>query len=145
MSPEVRRAALRTAAKATFIVSVGCSNVPPPAAPAEPATAPVTAPVTVTTTAPATCGEYLDGLARVDHNGLAASDPLRERADVYGAFVDVTARSSERTQQCCLEELQRDSSGAAHRWACCSALAPQSNIGSACSPWGPPCPPELLT
>lgn len=152
MSPEVRRAALLAAAKTTFIVSLGCSSnlqpsspaAPPPASTASSATpdAPVAAPVLP-------CAQHLDGLATANPEQLPASDPLHDRLGVYGAFTDIAARNSERTRECCTEELTRDHGGAAHRWACCSALSDAdgntpSIQGSACTPWGPPCPPELL-
>ena len=136
MTPEIRRAALLVAAKATMIASLGCSGGRTPAPAAEPAPA---AP-------PVSCAEHLGALATAKPDQLPASDPLHGRANVYGAFTDVDARGSARTLECCDEELTRDGSGAAHRWECCSAL-PESKADAlmiACTPWGPPCPPELL-
>ena len=134
MTPEIRRAALRMAAKAALILSVGCGSSPPPAP--------------VQNTTPATpveeaCEPYLGKLAVVQREDLAADDPLRQRNDVYGAFADAVARQSARTQQCCHEELDAKHAQAPHRWACCSAVAPGTEHGTACTPWGPPCPPEM--
>ena len=77
---------------------------------------------------------------------LPPGDPLHGKLDVYGAFADVGARTAPRTQACCTEELVKHGSGATARFECCSALGdlPAGARGSACTPWGPPCPPEML-
>ncbi len=149
MSPEVRRAALLAAAKTTFIVSLGCSSNLRPSSPAAPSAAPEATPESTVTAKVLPCGQHLDALATAQPEQLPASDPLHDRPGVYGAFTDIAARGSERTRECCSEELTRDDSGAAHRWACCSALSDANGNtpnapGAACTPWGPPCPPELL-
>jgi hypothetical protein len=136
MTPEIRRAALRMAAKTALILSVGCGGSPPPA-PVQNTTPAVPAPVVEA------CEPYLGKLAVVKREELADDDPLRQRNDVYGAFADAVARQSARTQQCCQEELDAKRAQAAHRWACCSALPQGAQNGAACTPWGPPCPPEM--
>jgi hypothetical protein len=35
----------------------------------------------------------------------------------------------------------KSGAGSKLRWECCSALA--SDPSGACTPWGPPCPPEM--
>ncbi len=143
MSPEVRRAALLAAAKTTFIVSLGCSsNVQPGASRPESVTPPAAPEVS--------CAEHLGGLAQTKMGeALPASDPLHDKPGVYGAFTDIAARTSERTQQCCSEALTDGNGESAYRWACCSALIDQNGQRPddrfmACTPWGPPCPPALL-
>jgi hypothetical protein len=139
MRPEIRRAALRAAAKAALVMSIGCSSGPGSPAPSN----------TTTTQGPqpaaTSCAAHLDALAVVKPEELAADDPLHARMDVYGAFADRAARDSARTQACCEETMIADGSNAAHRWQCCSALAslPAGAEPSACTPWGPPCPPEM--
>jgi hypothetical protein len=138
MTPEIRRAALRIAAKTALVVTIGCSGsssstkaTPSNAAPAG---------------APIACDAHLSGLATVEKGELAANDPVRERPDVYGkVFADVEARGSARTKECCTEELVTSGSSAKHRWECCTALdgVPAGATPSACTPWGPPCPPEM--
>ena len=138
MTPEIRRAALRMAAKTALILSLnGCGGgaaTPPPVANATGDQPPAPA---------ASCEQHLSSLAVVKRDALAPDDPLAKRNDVYGAFADIVARTSARTQQCCHEELDKQGARAAHRWACCSALGPTDGTGIACTPWGPPCPPEM--
>ncbi len=136
MKPEIRRAALRAAAKAALVMTIGCSGgkgSPPPSS---------TTPDPVPVAAGASCADHLGGLATAKPEALAADDPLRSRGEVYGAFADVAARQSARTQECCAEALERDGSSAAQRWECCSAL-PATAQAMACTPWGPPCPPQM--
>ncbi|MCX5745531.1 MAG: hypothetical protein NT062_23895, partial [Proteobacteria bacterium] len=65
------------------------------------------------------------------------------RNDVFGEpFADPSARTSPRTHECCKEELDHDGAQAKHRWACCTVFA-QNEQPFACTPWGPPCPPEM--
>lgn len=154
MSPEVRRAALLIAAKATIFTAIGCSGgLQPAAGPAPtsdpPAAADKGAPAPAADVAAAeskTCAQHLDGLVMVKNTSeLPDNDPLRGDMTVYGAFADVAARSDPRTQECCREELKQDVAGAPHRWACCSALGDSDpEVAMACTPWGPPCPPALL-
>ena len=139
MTPEIRRAALRMAAKTAFVASIGCSGgqAPRPTSNIAPANG----------SAVADCATYLGGLASVDMDGvhtLASTDPLHDKPGVYGAFVDLTVRGSARTHECCNEELAKGA-GAPHRWACCSAVdnVVPAGGGAACTPWGPPCPPEM--
>ena len=141
MTPEIRRAALRIAAKTALVVTIGCSGS---------GSSTTTSPSNVATGSaaqPVACDPHLSGLATVEKDNLASSDPLRERMDVYGkVFADITARTSARTQECCTEELVTSGSSAKHRWECCSALGdvPAGAEPSACTPWGPPCPPEMV-
>lgn len=139
MRSETRRAALRAAAKVAIVVSLGCGPpraepvvTRPPETTAEPASTP-------------TCAEHLAGLEVVSTDGLPEGDPLREEPNAYEAFVDVGARTDARTLECCTEGLVASGSGAPHRFACCSALGdvPEGADPTACTPWGPPCPPEL--
>lgn len=133
MTTDVRRTALRAAAKCAIIVTLGCGGRTAPAQP-EPDVPPVAEP---------SCAEYLASLETVDQ--VPEGDPLHGQLDVYGAFADVEARSSARTRECCTEQLVAGGSGAAQRWECCSALGdvPEGAEPSACTPWGPPCPPEM--
>lgn len=138
MTPEIRKAALRIAAKAALVVTVGCSGggssakTTPPANAGGNAEAPVVA-----------CDAYLGGLATVEKDKLASDDPLKQRMDVYGkVFANVAERSAPRTTECCNEELAAHGSSSKLRWECCSALDPNAQA-MACTPWGPPCPPEM--
>ena len=89
------------------------------------------------------CAAYLDSLATIrGSGGLAAEDPLRARTDVYGAFRDRAAREAPRTQACCRQEIEARGADAPHRFECCSALQDET-LSAACTPWGPPCPPEM--
>lgn len=137
MTPEIRRAALRIAAKTALVVTIGCSGGGSATKTAPPAnTGGTPAPVVA-------CDAHLAGLAKTDRDKLAADDPLKERMDVYGqVFADVGERTSARTQECCHEELTANGASSALRWECCSAL-PRGSEAMACTPWGPPCPPEM--
>ena len=140
MTPEIRKAAIRAAAKVALVVSVGCSGGSAAAPPSNAATGPDPAP------AAATCEAHLASLAVVKAGELAADDPLHDRNDVFGeVFADVAARHDAHTQQCCTEVLgDVDAASKPYRWECCSALA---SVGTAqpfaCTPWGPPCPPTM--
>jgi hypothetical protein len=138
MRPDIRRAALRAAAKTALVVSFGCSSSPPRPPPSN------TVPADGTAARPAatSCAEYLAGLATGTREELAAGDPLHDRTDVFQVFTDVTARRSPRTRECCTEALEHDGAQAKPRWACCSAL-PDNAQPPACTPWGPPCPPAM--
>lgn len=137
MSPEIRRAALRAAAKAAFVVSIGCSSGAGKPAPSN------VAGKTGPEPAAASCAEYLAGLEVVQRDQLADDDPLKEAPELYGAFADRAARESARTRECCTEALAEGGSGEP-RWACCSALGNASGgQPGACIPWGPPCPPSM--
>ncbi|HEY4182228.1 MAG TPA: hypothetical protein VGM90_35535 [Kofleriaceae bacterium] len=140
MKLETRRAALRMAAKVALVATTAsCSGAPPRV---EPSVQP-TATEAAAKDTPETCTAYLDTLAMTDlGQPLPESDPLHGRNNVYGAFVDVAARSAPRTQDCCSGELDSDRGQSKHRWACCSAL-PAERQTIACSPWGPPVPPEM--
>jgi len=133
MTPEIRRAALRAAAKVALVTAVGCGS----------STAP---PSNVSTAPPQTCTQYLDTLKQVQsREELPADDPLRTKLAVYGAFADRTARESARTHECCTEEMKGNAQGK-HQWACCSALdnqVPEGAVAYGCTPWGPPCPPVM--
>jgi hypothetical protein len=75
---------------------------------------------------------------------LPDGDPLKGRHDQYGAFADPAARTAARTVACCTEVLAHDGTQADARWPCCSALAVTTGEQPmACTPWGPPCPPEM--
>lgn len=144
MTPEIRRAALRAAAKTALVVSLGCSGSSkgPQPTPTNVAPAPATEPAK---TEPA-CDEYLASLATVkSREQLAEGDPLRDKPEVYAAFSDVALRESPKTKECCTAALVRDGAGAKQRFECCSALGdvPDGATPSACTPWGPPCPPEM--
>lgn len=138
MTPEIRKAALRIAAKTALVMTIGCSGggsstkaTPPANTGGSGATAVVA------------CDAYLGGLATVEKDKLPAGDPLKERMDVYGnVFANVAERTAARTKECCTEELAAHSSSSKLRWECCSALDANSNA-MACTPWGPPCPPEM--
>ena len=135
MTPEIRRAALRAAAKVALVAAVGCGGKPPPPSNTTPP---------VQTDTVATCKEYLAGLKVVQRGELPVGDPLREKPDVYGAFADRAARETPRTKDCCNQEITANDQ--THQWPCCSALdniVPAGAIG--CSPWGPPCPPEMVS
>ena len=146
MSPEVRKAALRAAAKVAIVFSLGgcgapAASTPTPAPPPDRGGGATQAPPP----ASVPCGTYLDGLALAANSAaLPENDPLHGRPDVYGQpFADQTARSAPRTQECCTAELTADGANAAHRWSCCSAVPETHAVVMACTPWGPPCPPEM--
>lgn len=163
MDPNVRRAALRAAAKTAIALSLsgatlfaGCSSshgpstmTPEPdaasvvaeedaAVMAEPDAA-VVMPDAATTPA---CEEHLASLAISTDS--EAWPPSR--------FTSDEDRNDPRTGACCLElHTRAETSGTADidpaiGMACCDVvvfaqeLAPVSNLG--CTPWGPPCPPE---
>ncbi len=144
MTPEVRRKALATAAKTAMVMTFGCSPPPPhPEAATTTASAKAEAPA-------ASCTAYLAGLQVVDFEKLAPDDPLRSDREkgrgVYEAFADRAARSNPRTQQCCTEALTGKGAQAPQRFACCSVLDMAHQppaIQMACTPWGPPWPPEM--
>jgi len=138
VTPEIRKAALRAAAKAAVVgMLAGCGgSEPKPAAPSNVARPEKPA-------ASIDCATWLADLKTVKQDELPAGDPLKEKSDVYGAvFADRAARESPETQKCCTEELTANSAGSKLRWECCSALVVDP-AGAACTPWGPPCPPEM--
>lgn len=144
MTPEIRRAAVRAAAKVALVATLGCSggqrqppqNTEP--GPAVPRAAP-------------DCDEHLDKLEVVGLGKLADDDPLKN-ANAFEAFKDIAARTTPRTTECCTQQLVAHGSSAKQRFACCSALdaagipggVPEGAEASACTPWGPPCPPEMV-
>lgn len=141
MTPEIRKAALRIAAKTALVVTMGCSGGGSSAKATPPTNTGGTASAVVVA-----CDAHLGGLAKIQKDQLAADDPLKARMDVYGeVFANVGERTAPRTQECCTEELVKHGTGSKFRWECCSALAdvPQGAEPSACTPWGPPCPPEM--
>ncbi|CAN5801391.1 hypothetical protein BH11MYX2_BH11MYX2_08110 [soil metagenome] len=145
MTPEVRRAALRMAAKVALVATTtGCWTEPTHPGPAQPTAR------QDTHASADTCETYLDKLGSVARAPMSTStgpmeadDPLYNRNDVYGAFADVAARSAPRTQSCCSDEIAQGGSGK-HRWECCSAVPASTGVNRiACTPWGPPSPPEM--
>ncbi|MBL9012762.1 MAG: hypothetical protein JNL83_01210 [Myxococcales bacterium] len=137
MTPEIRRAALRIAAKTALVVTIGCSGGSSSTKATPPANTGGTAAAVVA------CDVHLGGLTTIEKDKLAADDPLKERMDVYGkVFANVADRTAPRTQECCNEQLAADGASSAQRWECCSAL-PANSQAMACTPWGPPCPPEM--
>src|SRR6202789_3333311 len=106
MTPEIRRAALRMAAKTAMVMTLGCRGTdgarPNPAAP-HPAANPYVS-------APLPCDQFLAGLAAGEYDALAQDDPLRRDrfsgVGVYRAFLDIAARHSPRTHECCTAALQ---------------------------------------
>jgi hypothetical protein len=138
MTPEIRKAALRIAAKTALVVTIGCSGGGSSTKATPPANTGGTAGAAVVA-----CDAHLGALATIEKDKLAADDPLKARMDVYGkVFANVGERTSPRTQECCTEHLDKGGSSSALRWECCSAL-PETASPSACTPWGPPCPPEM--
>ena len=151
MTPEIRRAALRIAAKAALVATVGCG-------PAD--TIPIantTPPIADAPSCPAYLGQLAQYTDREDYAKLAPDDPIVARLgkglETYAIFADPHQRAAPRTQACCSEALGTSST---FRGACCSARddgAPHDHgayFGGvtdeekmACSPWGPPCPPEM--
>jgi hypothetical protein len=143
MTPEIRRAALRAAAKAALVVSVGCSGGAKTAPPPENTTGSTGS--AVAAAAPMSCADHLASLAKGAPESLPEGDPLRGKPGVYGeVYTDRAARESARTQECCTEEINNHGSQAQARWECCSALTAQTDKSTAaCTPWGPPCPPAM--
>ena len=141
MTPEIRKAALRIAAKtALVVVTVGCSG----GGSSTKSTPPTNTGGASASGAVVACDAHLGALALVDSKDqLAAGDPLKERMDVYGkVFANAEERNAPRTQECCTQELATNGAGSKLRWECCSALPAQADP-AACTPWGPPCPPEM--
>lgn len=142
MTPEIRRAAIRAAAKTALIAGLaGCAS--------EPRTAPA-GPSNAATGTPATpaeavdCTTLLGNLEAVPQDRLPDGDPVKARTDVYGSvFADRTRREAPATQRCCSEELAQAGASSRFRWECCSALLDTQDVGGACTPWGPPCPPAM--
>jgi hypothetical protein len=137
----IRRAAVRMAAKtAAFVVTVGaigCSGGGK--------AAPSNVDKTTGGTAGA-CEPYLAGLATAKPEALPEGDELKTKPGVYGAFQDPAARSAPQTLSCCNADLKAHGAASKHRWACCSAVEgkPDAEV-MACTPWGPPCPPEMYS
>ena len=79
-----------------------------------------------------------------------AGTPLDCQAVVDAAFPTAgdypgTKQSvSEEVAACCDTLLGKGATGAgAHRWDCCANAAHPSDVGLACTPWGPPVPPAM--
>jgi hypothetical protein len=139
MTPEIRRKALSTAAKAAMAMSLGCAPEPPHVTSTPTATSDPAKP-----SAGESCDAYLAELRVLKFDDLTQAE---RDASVLEAFADVPARKSPRTAACCAEELGRDGANAKRRFACCSALGNQVPAAvihaGACTPWGPPWPPEM--
>ncbi len=142
MTPEVRRTALRAAAKAALVVSIGCGGGSKTAPPSNIGGTGPTPPAPVA----GSCDEHLASLARGKPAALAPDDPVKARPDLYGeVFTDRAAREDARTQSCCAESLGDGAAESKYRWECCSAIADSMDKHHlACTPWGPPCPPEMV-
>jgi hypothetical protein len=68
---------------------------------------------------------------------------MKGKVGVYGVFKDPAARTAAQTVSCCQEALGAQGASSKHRWECCSALDDKADR-AACTPWGPPCPPEMF-
>lgn len=161
MDDRIRRAALRAAQKTAIIVSLsGCYDMHgrPLPAPTADAGAPIVADAAPTADAPTLvpdagapplpCGELLPSLA------ITLPEPV-DGAWAWGAhFTDERARLDATVGGCCMELEEAASvgaplveTGAPLAMACCDVitsaqmLVPFSSLG--CTPWGPPCPPEM--
>lgn len=145
MRPEIRRAAIRAAAKTALIAGLaGCSGDPKASTTSTPSN--VATGDTAKPAAPVDCEAHLTGLKKMKKEELPDGDPVKERMDVYGeVFANRAEREAPETQKCCTEDLVKNGSRGSHRWECCSALAdlPKDASPSACTPWGPPCPPAM--
>lgn len=104
------------------------------------------------------------GSARpVDDGTLAVGRPVQEPASTSpslpprgpvdcAALIDATfpapgdypgtkVQSDPELVRCCGELMRRPEGQGKHRWDCCAQLEPLADLGSACTPWGPPTPP----
>jgi hypothetical protein len=142
----IRRAAVRMAAKtAALALTVGCSgggkSVPSNTDPG-PGTGPAQ------NNAQTACTTHLGGLATAKPNELPDGDPYKGKPGIYGAFKDPAARALQQTISCCNDDLKAHGASSKHRWECCAVLEstpPADGDTSACTPWGPPCPPEMFS
>ena len=159
MDERIRRAALRAAMKTAIIVSLsGCYDMH-----SRPTRVPITdagrverdAAVAVVVDAPTApdvpplaCDEHLAMLA------ITNPTPPDDRWAWGAQFTDEATRLDPLTGACCMElEVAADmgtldpSVGSPLRMACCDVVVNTQNLVSSsslgCTPWGPPCPPEM--
>ena len=165
MDHDIRRAALRAAAKTAILVSLtGCYEVHslPGSSTPHPDTGAVAdggrssdahvavdeGPSSRDSGAP-NCAELLDRLA------ISIPEPPSDDRWAWGAqFSDESARNDAQVGACCLvldnasaTETPLVTSGAPLAMACCDVIVSvQRIVGSSdlgCTPWGPSCPPEM--
>jgi len=172
MRSDVHSAALKAAAKVAFSVAFigGCSAQSNQAPAGEPDTSEhgVTASNEDETGKPAAAADA--GAIGTSASGKASSEPPCHRdasvppapscdvalASVFAGSTDQypgTAKTlTEAERACCVTHLTDNDEiwSAGHRWDCCASLsgtdggtADFSEIGMACTPWGPPVPPAM--
>jgi hypothetical protein len=90
------------------------------------------------------CVKHLATLPTVLADQLPAGDPLRGKV-MIAAFTRPADRAAPKTQQCCVETLVAYDAAAPFQSECCSAMTKPwpDAVRTACTPWGPPCPPEM--
>jgi hypothetical protein len=166
MDPRIRRAALRYAAKTAIVVSLsGCydSHGRPPRAVAlvDAAVArtdapvwadvpPPDAPPSLPDVGPVECEPLLASLAITD------PDPMEDRWHWGATFTDPAVHTDPAVGECCLAMEIRASEdpvggavdiGSPLAMACCEVIVGDQHLVSSsslgCTPWGPPCPPEM--
>jgi hypothetical protein len=138
MREEILRAALEAAAKDTMsaVVLAGCSgeHTTSPTA-----TAPTSAATTATTAAATSTSTSAPPPPQPDCKDLV-HDAFSGSNDPYpGAKKSV----SPEVARCCDKLLIATDGMMDNRWDCCANHSPSVNIGAACTPWGPPMPPEM--
>lgn len=155
MDDRIRKAALRAAQKTAILVSLsGCYDMHgrAPLVPASDAGGPLGADAPLVADAPPPrplpCGELLPSLE------ITSPEPVDETWAWGSHFADERARLDPTVGACCMELEEAVAAGvpavdvgAPLAMACCDVivsaqgLVPFSNLG--CTPWGPPCPPEM--
>lgn len=146
MRPDVHHAALRAAARVAFSiaisspVSLGCASI-------EPTEPTETDEGALSANAPATPSKAEPPLAcdAVLASAFPNPDPTHYQYEPVPATAEIAA--------CCKDELTAHDAASAYRWECCVAYDPAlgpgsaptmtSELGIACTPWGPPVPPSM--
>lgn len=64
-----------------------------------------------------------------------------------GGYPGKAVKTTAEVRQCCSDILVESGGMSAHRWDCCAnhEAKDDQKIGTACTPWGPPCPPAMRT
>ncbi len=130
---QASREGLRAAAKIAFsVAAIGCrASAPSNDTPLEigrPIQQPPTEPAQATVRPPVSCAELI---------AATFPDP--------GTFPGTRIDAEPELLRCCYEHIMSPEGDGPYRWACCAQLEPYPlpELGSSCTPWGPPTPPAM--
>jgi hypothetical protein len=150
MRSDVHSSALRAAAQVAFSVAFtyGCTA---PVSPSDVKEGDGTAADSSESDIKSGCGSTKDaGAATPDSSAptLSCDDVVNAAFPTEGNYPGKKESVSVEVQTCC-EKLITSTEGVLehHRWDCCANLPADAgaSVGSACTPWGPPVPPAMIS